>query len=118
VKVIHGSGNWKEKKSPLGLALGNFDGVHRGHQAILARLRERSAELGVPSDRPRRFAFAGLVIAERDRELIEWAQGRKDNETLHRPDVNIYKRTLVETWDQVIRKLREQADTEGAKDGR
>jgi len=31
------------------VAIGNFDGVHRGHQAILARLRERAAELGLPS---------------------------------------------------------------------
>ncbi|MDB5980414.1 MAG: Riboflavin kinase [Pseudomonas sp.] len=29
--------------------IGNFDGVHRGHQAILARLRERAVELGLPS---------------------------------------------------------------------
>ena len=29
--------------------IGNFDGVHRGHQAILARLRERAAELGLLS---------------------------------------------------------------------
>ena len=31
------------------VTVGNFDGVHRGHQAILARLRERAAELGLPS---------------------------------------------------------------------
>jgi riboflavin kinase/FMN adenylyltransferase len=28
------------------VALGNFDGVHLGHQALLARLRERAAEAG------------------------------------------------------------------------
>lgn len=31
------------------VTIGNFDGVHRGHQAILERLRERAAELAVPS---------------------------------------------------------------------
>lgn len=29
--------------------IGNFDGVHRGHQAILAQLRARAQALGVPS---------------------------------------------------------------------
>ena len=33
-------------RSPV-LALGNFDGLHRGHATILARVRERAAELGV-----------------------------------------------------------------------
>lgn len=31
------------------LTIGAFDGVHRGHQAILARLAEKSTELKVPS---------------------------------------------------------------------
>ncbi|WP_231975285.1 bifunctional riboflavin kinase/FAD synthetase [Geopseudomonas guangdongensis] len=29
--------------------IGNFDGVHRGHQGVLARLRERAAQAGLPS---------------------------------------------------------------------
>jgi riboflavin kinase/FMN adenylyltransferase len=31
------------------LAIGNFDGVHRGHQAILCNIRERAAQLGAKS---------------------------------------------------------------------
>ncbi|MBS63467.1 bifunctional riboflavin kinase/FAD synthetase [Salinisphaera sp.] len=31
------------------LTIGNFDGLHRGHQAIVRQLRERAQTLGVPS---------------------------------------------------------------------
>ncbi len=34
---------------PSVVSLGNFDGVHRGHRAVLARALERSTALGVPS---------------------------------------------------------------------
>lgn len=34
---------------PSVVTLGNFDGVHLGHQAVLSRLVGRAAELGVPS---------------------------------------------------------------------
>lgn len=30
-------------------SIGNFDGVHRGHQGVLARLRERAQQAGLPS---------------------------------------------------------------------
>ncbi|WP_134767448.1 bifunctional riboflavin kinase/FAD synthetase [Nocardioides sp. 1609] len=30
------------------VTIGNFDGVHRGHRAVIARARERAAALGVP----------------------------------------------------------------------
>lgn len=34
---------------PVALTIGNFDGVHRGHQAMLARLNEAAADLRLPS---------------------------------------------------------------------
>jgi len=37
--------------------------------------------------------------------LLFWAQECKKAETLHRPDENIHKRTLVNTWNQFIRQI-------------
>ena len=34
---------------PVALTIGNFDGVHRGHQAMLARLSEAAEDLRLPS---------------------------------------------------------------------
>jgi riboflavin kinase/FMN adenylyltransferase len=34
---------------PVALTIGNFDGVHRGHQAMLARLCEAAEDLALPS---------------------------------------------------------------------
>ena len=44
-------------------------------------------------------------------ELKAWAISRKEAETRERPDVNIYKKTLITTWDQIIRKLEEIKNT-------
>jgi riboflavin kinase / FMN adenylyltransferase len=36
-----------ERLGPVGLAIGSFDGLHLGHQAVLGRLRERASEGGL-----------------------------------------------------------------------
>jgi len=35
--------------APIALTIGNFDGVHRGHRTMLARLREAGKQLGLPT---------------------------------------------------------------------
>src|SRR4051812_39873893 len=58
--VTHGSlpGITAASRSPLATAagtgrlavtVGNFDGVHRGHRAMLERLKRKASALGVPS---------------------------------------------------------------------
>lgn len=47
MQVTHGT--IKPGGGPVGLTIGNFDGVHRGHRAMLQRLVEKSRSLGLPS---------------------------------------------------------------------
>jgi riboflavin kinase/FMN adenylyltransferase len=46
MKVFRGLPN-AEARTPCALTIGNFDGVHRGHQALLARMREAATGLGL-----------------------------------------------------------------------
>lgn len=65
MKVFRGLPN-AEARAPCALTIGNFDGVHRGHQALFARLREAADRLGLEAavmtfePHPREF-FATLA---------------------------------------------------------
>ncbi|MBM4318759.1 MAG: bifunctional riboflavin kinase/FAD synthetase [Deltaproteobacteria bacterium] len=49
MRVIHGSSSYPETAPPLALGIGNFDGVHRGHRALLERLHLLAARRAVPA---------------------------------------------------------------------
>ena len=48
MKVFRGLPN-AEARAPCALTIGNFDGVHRGHKALISHTREAAARLGITS---------------------------------------------------------------------
>lgn len=49
MEFIRGLPNLKPRHRGCAATIGNFDGVHRGHQAVIAHLEERARRLGLPS---------------------------------------------------------------------
>jgi riboflavin kinase/FMN adenylyltransferase len=48
MRVFRGLPN-AESRAACALSIGNFDGVHRGHQALVTRMKQAAAELGLPT---------------------------------------------------------------------
>jgi riboflavin kinase / FMN adenylyltransferase len=49
MQVVHGHRNAAAARGGAAIAIGNFDGVHAGHRALIARARELAAARGVPT---------------------------------------------------------------------
>jgi len=67
VQLFRGLPDSADRHRPIALTIGNFDGVHRGHQAMLARLSEAAEDLALPSavltfdPHPREFFSPGAA---------------------------------------------------------
>lgn len=48
-ELIRGLHNFNQKHKGCVATIGNFDGVHKGHQALLSQVKKRAEALGVPS---------------------------------------------------------------------
>src|SRR5262245_60867714 len=94
------------------LTIGNFDGVHRGHAALLANLRQHAETLGIPAVvltfdphplkllRPEQFQ--PLLTTVTDRAELLQAQGA-DHVIILRTTPQLLQLSAREFFDQVIR---------------
>ena len=73
MELIDGLHNLRPRHRGCVATIGNFDGVHLGHQAVLGQLAERGAELGLPTvvitfePHPREFFARGTAPARLSR---------------------------------------------------
>jgi len=76
MELVRGLHNLRERHRGSVVTIGNYDGVHRGHQHMLASIREHSQRLGLPSTvvtfepTPREF-FEGAAAPSRLMRLRE-----------------------------------------------
>lgn len=111
MELIRGLHNLKPRHRGCVLSIGNYDGVHRGHQALLERLRQQSARLGLPATvvvfepTPREYFLPAeappRVLTLRDKLAALAAQG-VDRALIIRFDARLAALTGLQFVQQVI----------------
>ena len=100
-------------RAPCALAIGNFDGVHRGHQALLARLRAQANALGIDAAvmtfEPHPREFFALKSGDIDRAPARIANLRDKLASLAAAGVD---RVIVEHFNAQFAALSPQAFVE------
>ena len=66
MELIRGLHNLAARHRGCVASIGNFDGVHRGHQAVIARLRQQGREHGLPT--------VAIVFEPQPQEYFQGAQ--------------------------------------------
>lgn len=64
-------------------------------------------KVGRLEQRVRQVASQTVLLAETLNEIKLWIIGKYDSEVANRPDVNIYKKVLHNTWIQMVEKIEE-----------
>ena len=85
MRIVHGWKGLDAAETGAAVALGNFDGVHRGHQALLAHARADADRLGVPA--------VALTFEPHPR-------------TFFRPETPVFRLTTVEAKARLLAALR------------
>lgn len=106
MEVIHGLGNFPKQRVPVVVALGTFDGLHVGHQALLALAVERARAVGGRSvvftfdPHPRSVLAApvdGFLLTTLD-ERLELFSALGADLAVVIPFNETFRRTPAETW--------------------
>lgn len=98
-------GPYEWEKKPLGRIATSFPVCWTDHSANFPKdmLSLGHIDLSIIGAPP----SIALTDEQVVQDLLDWVDGRIDAEVTHRPDGNIYKATLSQTWMQMRRKLLE-----------
>ncbi|MBR7779409.1 bifunctional riboflavin kinase/FAD synthetase [Undibacterium rugosum] len=105
MKVFRGLPN-AASRAPCALAIGNFDGVHRGHQTLLAHLRQAADRLGLESAvmtfEPHPRAFFARLAGDLSKAPTRIANLRDNMSSLEQAGVD---RVIVEHFNTLFASL-------------